>query len=126
MSDSQEIIFKVKRIYAPPSPQDGVRILVDRLWPRGISKDQASIDEWMKEIAPSPDLRKWFGHRPERFAEFAKLYERELEEDPSHIPLVRRLLETAADRPVTLIYSAKDPIHNHAVVLQKWLNRQGG
>jgi uncharacterized protein YeaO (DUF488 family) len=72
----------VKRIYDAPSPEDGVRILVDRLWPRGISKERAAVNEWMKEIAPSTELCKWFGHQPERFDEFSARYERELEGDP--------------------------------------------
>ena len=74
--------FAIKRVYDPPAPGDGVRVLVDRLWPRGLAREQAAIDEWMKDIAPSPALRVWFGHRPDRFAEFAGAYERELAEDP--------------------------------------------
>nr|WP_052835970.1 DUF488 family protein [Thermobacillus composti] len=102
----------------------GVRILVDRLWPRGVSKDAASIDEWMKEIAPSPELRTSFSHRPERFEEFASSYERELSEDPLRLGLADRICETARGQTVTLVYAAKDPIHNHAVVLRDWLKRR--
>lgn len=126
MTNVQESGFKIKRIFDPPLPEDGVRILVDRLWPRGVSKEQASIDEWMKEIAPSHELRQWFGHQPERFAEFSERYERELEEDPARSRLAERLLGMAAGQTVTLIYSAKDPIHNQAVVLQNWLSRRRG
>lgn len=83
VSDADNLPVSVKRVYDPPAPEDGVRVLVDRLWPRGLSREKAAIDEWMKDIAPSPELRVWFGHRPERFAEFAAAYERELAEDPA-------------------------------------------
>ncbi|KTD87038.1 DUF488 domain-containing protein [Paenibacillus etheri] len=111
----------LKRIYEPAAPEDGYRILVDRLWARGISKQQASIDEWMKEIAPSPELRKWFGHMPERFAAFSDRYIRELEEDPARGRLAATISERVFKQDVTLVYAAKDPIHNHANVLYKWL-----
>jgi uncharacterized protein YeaO (DUF488 family) len=124
MSETNRPSIQIKRVYESPSPEDGVRILIDRLWPRGISKEQASIDEWMKEIAPSPELRTWFGHRPERFAEFAENYERELSEDPTRIGLADRICELAVQQNVTLVYAAKDPVHNHAVVLQRWLHRR--
>lgn len=124
MSGTNRPAIRIKRVYEPPAPEDGVRILVDRLWPRGVSKEQASIDEWMKEIAPSPELRTWFGHRPERFAEFAAGYERELAEDPVRLRLADRICETALRQPVTLVYAAKDPVHNHAVVLRDWLKRR--
>lgn len=114
--------IRIKRIYEPPSPEDGVRILVDRLWPRGVSKEQASIDEWMKDIAPSPALRAWFGHRPERFAEFAEKYGQELSEDPARRELAERIAGMAVRTNVTLVYAAKDPVHNHAAVLHRWLN----
>jgi len=114
----------VKRIYDPPSPEDGVRILVDRLWPRGISKEQAAVDEWMREIAPSPELRTWFGHRPERFQAFSESYEQELAADPVRIELADRICRMAAANHVTLLYAAKDPVHNHAVVLHRWLSRR--
>ena len=123
MTEINRSTIRIKRIYEPPSPEDGVRILVDRLWPRGITKEQASIDEWMKEIAPSAELRTWFGHRPERFAEFAERYKRELSEEPRR-GLVNRISETAVKKNVTLVYAAKDPVHNHAIVLQDWLNRR--
>ena len=123
MTEINRSTIRIKRIYEPPSPEDGVRILVDRLWPRGITKEQASIDEWMKEIAPSAELRTWFGHRPERFAEFAERYKRELSEEPRR-GLVNRISETAVQKNVTLVYAAKDPVHNHAIVLQDWLNRR--
>ncbi|GIN11830.1 hypothetical protein J26TS2_16970 [Shouchella clausii] len=120
-NEENRITIDVKRIYETPSPEDGVRILVDRLWPRGVSKERAAIDEWMKEIAPSPELRIWFSHRPERFASFAKKYELELAQDPIRYERAVRIWEMAVQKPVTLVYAAKDPVHNHANVLRDWL-----
>lgn len=120
-TEENRFAVRVKRIYEPPAPEDGIRILVDRLWPRGISKEQAAIDEWMKDIAPSPALRTWFGHRPERFAEFSKQYEQELSLDPARCALAQRICELALRSNVTLVYAAKDPVHNHAVVLLRWI-----
>lgn len=114
--------IRVKRIYEPPSSEDGVRILVDRIWPRGISKERAAVSEWMKEIAPSPELCMWFSHQSERFAEFSDRYERELAEDPIHTELVDRICGMAVDKNVTLLYASKDPVHNHANILQRWLS----
>jgi uncharacterized protein YeaO (DUF488 family) len=116
--------IRMKRIYDPPSTEDGVRILVDRLWPRGISKERAAVHEWMKDIAPSAELCKWFGHQPERFDEFSARYERELAEDPLRNELVDRICSMAAEQNVTLVYAAKDSVHNQAIVLQRWLNRR--
>jgi uncharacterized protein YeaO (DUF488 family) len=116
--------ISVKRIYDPPSPEDGVRILVDRFWPRGISKERAAVDAWMKDIAPSSELCKWFGHRPERFAEFTERYERELAEDPIRNELADRICGIAVEKNVTLVYAAKDAVHNQAIVLQRWLTRR--
>ncbi|MEK4058184.1 MULTISPECIES: DUF488 domain-containing protein [Paenibacillus] len=113
--------LRLKRIYEEAEPEDGYRILVDRLWPRGISKQEAAIDEWMKEIAPSPELRKWFGHEPGRFAGFASSYIKELEEDPERGRLAAKLDELVLEQEVTLVYGAKDPVHNHANVLLEWL-----
>lgn len=113
--------LRLKRIYEEAEPEDGYRILVDRLWPRGISKQKAAIDEWMKEIAPSPELRKWFGHEPERFAGFTSSYIRELEEDPERGRLAAKIDELVLEQGVTLVYGAKDPVHNHANVLLEWL-----
>ncbi|TPF93039.1 hypothetical protein BG22_08190 [Bifidobacterium sp. UTBIF-78] len=109
----------IKRIYDEPSPQDGYRILVDRLWPRGVSKERAALDLWMKAIAPSPELRRWFGHDPERFDEFAEQYRRELDANTEAVDELERVcLEHDA---VTLLYAAKDPIVNHAAVLREYL-----
>jgi len=108
-----------KRAYDPPSPQDGLRVLVDRLWPRGLSKDKAALDHWMKELAPTTALRKWFDHRPERFAEFKRRYDEELQ----HNPAVPDALAQMGRRKVTLVYGARDPAINHAVVLADFLTR---
>lgn len=105
----------IKRVYEPPSPKDGTRILVDRLWPRGVSKAKAALDGWNKDVAPSPRLRKWFDHRPERFADFTKRYLVEL----AHNPAVAELRTLKGK--VTLVYGARDPAINHAVVLAKVL-----
>ncbi|MBB6284681.1 DUF488 domain-containing protein [Geobacillus subterraneus] len=115
--------FQVKRIYERYDASDGTRILVDRLWPRGVSKAEAHIDRWMKEIAPSPELRQWFGHRRERFAEFARKYEWELAADETKRALVGELRSLSGT--VTLLYAANDERHNHAVVLCEFLRRMG-
>jgi len=108
----------IKRIYEKPSPDDGVRVLVDRLWPRGVSKEEASLDEWLKDIAPSTGLREWFDHKPERFAEFSQKYEHELSINRA-VDVLKSLLKKHAT--VTLLYGAKDPQINHAVVLQHYI-----
>jgi len=105
----------IKRIYDEPSSKDGYRILVDRLWPRGISKVDANIDEWNKEIAPSTDLRKWFDHKEERFVEFARLYREELLTKEEEL---NRLRTIAKKNKITLLYGAKDPRLNQAIVLR--------
>jgi uncharacterized protein YeaO (DUF488 family) len=108
-------MLTIKRIYEPPAGEDGLRILVDRLWPRGVSKEAAALDLWLKEVAPTPELRTWFGHEPERFEEFSARYRAELESNPA----LERLLEAARDADsVTLLYAARDPECNHAVVLR--------
>jgi uncharacterized protein YeaO (DUF488 family) len=124
MSDVNRHAIRIKRVYEPPAPEDGLRLLVDRLWPRGVTKEQAAIDEWMKDIAPSPELRTWFRHRPERFEDFTHGYERELSEDPVRLGLADRICDEARRRTVTLVYAAKDPVHNHAFVLRNWLERR--
>ncbi|HTJ55525.1 MAG TPA: DUF488 domain-containing protein [Nitrosospira sp.] len=110
--------IKLKRAYDPPEPTDGVRILVDRLWPRGVKKEDAAIDEWMKDIAPSTDLRKWFGHDPERWEEFCERY---AEEVSRHSDQLRQLRELAHKGPITLVYSAHDEAHNDAVALRNFI-----
>jgi uncharacterized protein YeaO (DUF488 family) len=109
---------KIKRIYGPPSPSDGYRVLVDRLWPRGISREKAALDDWAKDIAPTPELRERFDYRPERFAEFKRQYKQQLN-GSSAWKLIRRQLKR---RRVTLLYGAKDPEINHAIVLMTLLN----
>jgi uncharacterized protein YeaO (DUF488 family) len=111
----------LKRIYEPPSPADGRRILVDRLWPRGVSKARAHIDVWMKDVAPSTELRRWFDHRPERWLEFRRRYIVELKSNPD----LRTLRDMAAAEPVTLLYAARDTTHNEAAVLAELLKPRG-
>ena len=106
---------KLKRAYEPPAAEDGVRVLVDRLWPRGVSKEHAALDLWMKEIAPSTELRKWFGHDPERWEEFCRRYVEELH---GNAELVSQLRSLARKGPITLVYSAHDEVHNDAIVLR--------
>jgi uncharacterized protein YeaO (DUF488 family) len=110
--------ISLKRAYEPPSPEDGLRVLVDRLWPRGLRKADASIDRWLKEIAPSTELRRWFGHDPARWEEFQLRYRRELS---THQELLSELRALAREGPLTLVYSAHDEDHNDAVVLRDTL-----
>ncbi len=114
--------FKIKRVYETAVADDGYRLLADRLWPRGISKANAAIDEWNKEIAPSPELRKWFDHRPERFDKFREAYEQEL---LLHKNELNRLRTLAAGTTVCLLYGAKSTTINHAVVLLNVLMKGG-
>mgnify|MGYP001083431149 CR=1 FL=1 len=110
--------FRVKRIYEPPADDDGFRVLVDRLWPRGMPKEGAAVDLWLKDVAPSTELRKEFNHRPERFAEFTDHYRLELDSNPA----VEALLELAAGHPqVTLLYAARNTEENNARVLLEYL-----
>jgi uncharacterized protein YeaO (DUF488 family) len=115
-------MFKVKRIYVAGEPDDGYRVLVDRIWPRGVSKEKAHVDLWMKEIAPSDRLRKWFGHDPRRWAEFRKRYRGELEKNPGLAGDLRSLEKT--HRTVTLVYSARDEQHNQAVALRNFITER--
>jgi uncharacterized protein YeaO (DUF488 family) len=105
----------VKRIYDPPAPSDGFRVLVDRLWPRGLSKDAAAFDKWVKDIAPSAELRRWFGHEPAPWNEFRQRYAKELNQRQN---LLDDLRERARQGPITLVYSARDETHNNAVALR--------
>ena len=115
---TEDGMVRIKRIYDPPAPADGTRVLVDRLWPRGLAKDEARIDEWLKEIAPSDELRKWFGHDPARWEEFRERYRRELE---ARTEILDRLRALAGKGTVTLLFAAKDEKHNNAVVLKELL-----
>jgi uncharacterized protein YeaO (DUF488 family) len=111
---------KLKRAYERPAADDGSRVLVDRLWPRGLKKATARIDHWFKDIAPSTELRKWFGHDPERWDEFRRRYATELKQHADQLAEIREL---ARRGPVTLVYAAKDEQHNDAVVLRTVLTR---
>ncbi|MFA6148217.1 MAG: DUF488 family protein [bacterium] len=111
-------MIRTKRIYAPPERTDGARILVDRLWPRGVSKTAARIDEWRKELAPSNDLRKWFGHDPSKWEEFQSRYRDELEIG-GKMEELRILGERAKGEAFTLVYAARDEERNNAAVLRK-------
>lgn len=107
-------------MYEEPDERDGCRILVDRLWPRGLTKVQAKVDVWLRDIAPSTDLRKWFSHDPEKWDEFQRRYLEELQRKPEQVEL---LLHELKKGPVTLLYGAKDELHNEAVILQQLLLR---
>jgi uncharacterized protein YeaO (DUF488 family) len=114
--------YRIKRIYEPYDEGDGARVLVDRIWPRGISKEKARLDRWMKDIAPSRALCDWFGHDPERFGEFRRQYEEELSDERA-APLLEELRSLARGGIVTLLYGARDEKHNQAVVLLDDLTR---
>ncbi len=113
-----KMTVKIKRVYEKPDKEDGVRILVDRLWPRGLTKEKAGADLWLKDIAPSTELRKWFDHDPEKWGEFKKRYLSELQENKD---AVSQLKEQIRKHPVTLLYGAKDEEHNEALVLKNYL-----
>lgn len=113
-------MIKLKRVYEAPAKEDGTRILVDRLWPRGLTKEKAKVDLWLKDIAPSTELRKWFAHDPAKWSEFQTRYKAELKHNPEPVALLKK---EAAKGPVTLLYGAKDEQHNEAIVLQKLLNK---
>jgi uncharacterized protein YeaO (DUF488 family) len=112
---------RVRRVYAEPEHDDGTRVLVDRLWPRGLSKDKAYLDEWCKQIAPSTELRKWYGHDPERFAEFRRRYRTELGE-PERADTLARLRDLAKERPLTLLTATRQPEISEAEVLAELLS----
>ncbi len=110
--------LRLKRAYEPVAADDGTRVLIDRLWPRGVRKADAAIDLWLKDIAPSAELRKWFGHEPDRWAEFRRRYTAEIQAKPA---VFAQLRELALQGPLTLVYSARDEEHNDAVVLRELL-----
>ena len=111
---------RLKRAYEPPAASDGYRVLIDRLWPRGVSRSRAELDEWARELAPSTELRQWFGHEPSRFEEFRRRYTEELRQQRPRIADLRR---RAREGTVTLVYSAHDSDHNDAVVLADVVRR---
>lgn len=113
----------LKRVYEPCDESDGFRILVDRLWPRGISKEAAKLTAWQKEAAPSPELRKWFCHKPELFEEFRTKYIEELRTDAQKQEIINEIITLTSKGRVTLLYGAKEPVYNHAIVLQEELKR---
>jgi len=110
--------IQIKRIYEPPASTDGFRVLVDRLWPRGVSKQDAALDLWLKEVAPTTELRNWFDHIPERFDEFTTRYQAELDSNPA-VGQLREVI--ASEKTVTLLFGAKNETMNQAVVLQQYL-----
>ncbi|HJZ80690.1 MAG TPA: DUF488 domain-containing protein [Pyrinomonadaceae bacterium] len=113
-------MIRLKRVYETLSKDDGERILVERLWPRGLTKQQAKVDLWLKEVAPSAELRKWFGHDPAKWDEFRRRYEKELKSKNDLIELLKRKAEEGA---ITLLYAARDEEHNSAVVLKQFLQK---
>ena len=110
--------LRLKRAYEPAEASDGYRVLVDRLWPRGLSKERAQIDEWAKELAPSTELRQWFGHAPSRWKEFARDYRAELEASPAGREVVTRLQD---EERITLVYAAHDEAHCHPLIWRDYL-----
>ena len=113
--------LKIKRVYDPPSGDDGARILVDRLWPRGLSKEKAQLALWLREVAPSNELRKWFGHEPEKWPEFRRRFQAEIKANPTAFA---RLTEQVKQGPATLVYAAADQEHNNARVLAELLGKK--
>jgi uncharacterized protein YeaO (DUF488 family) len=112
---------QIKRVYEEPSTSDGKRILIDRLWPRGLTKEKAKVDLWLKDIAPSTELRQWFGHDPSKWNEFKKRYHDELKKNRE---IIVKLVEQLKTGKVTLVYGAKDEEHNDAVVLKEYLEKK--
>jgi uncharacterized protein YeaO (DUF488 family) len=112
------LMIRVKRVYETPSRKDGIRILVDRLWPRGLTKERAAVNLWLKDVAPSAELRKWFGHEPTKWNQFQTRYRKELSKNKE---VLAQLRQKANDRTVTLVYGARDEEHNEALVLKRIL-----
>ena len=112
-------MVQLKRVYEKPAKADGLRILVDRLWPRGLTKERAAVDEWLKELAPSTELRKWFAHDPDKWKEFQSRYRKELQEQKEALSLLK---EKSKEQTMTLVYGARDEEHNEAVVLKQVLD----
>jgi uncharacterized protein YeaO (DUF488 family) len=111
-------MIKLKRVYESPSPEDGLRILVDRLWPRGLTKERAAVDLWVKDVAPSTELRKWFGHDPDKWKQFQIRYKKELRENKEALKVLKQKIK---GHIVTLVYGARDEEHNEALVLKQIL-----
>jgi uncharacterized protein YeaO (DUF488 family) len=119
---AKKATIRLKRAYEEPSKDDGTRILVERLWPRGLSKDRAAIDLWLKEVAPSADLRKWYGHDPAKWEEFRRRYRAELDAKRKVLDDLKRRLK---EGPVTFVFAARDEAHNSALLLREYLESQG-
>jgi uncharacterized protein YeaO (DUF488 family) len=117
------ILFQLKRIYETATEQDGKRILIDRLWPRGLSKEKAQIDEWVKEVAPSHELRKWFHQHRDQYLDFKEMYIKELQREDRQNSILK-LVKMSEQNTVTLLYATKDPVRNHAAVLKEFLEKQ--
>ena len=113
--------LRIKRVYEEPEANDGQRILVDRLWPRGLTKEKAKVDLWLKDIAPSTELRKWFGHDPEKWRSFRERYQTELKHHADQLVLISSEIKEGT---VTLVYGARDQVHNEAVVLKQFLEKK--
>jgi uncharacterized protein YeaO (DUF488 family) len=116
-------VVHLKRVYEAPSKKDGLRVLVERLWPRGLTKDRAAVDLWLKDVAPSPELRKWFGHDPDRWDQFQERYRKELQTNKDAVHLLQ---EKSKKGTVTLVFAARDEEHNGAVVLKKFMQGHRG
>ncbi len=119
--ESLNMTLRIKRIYEPPAAQDGTRILVDRLWPRGVSREEAHVHAWLKEIAPSAELRRWFGHDPDKWDAFRRRYLEELESNPAAVEELKRQIGQST---ATLLYGARDREHNNALVLRDFIDGQ--
>lgn len=113
--------IKIKSVYEPPLKKDGCRILVDRLWPRGVTKEEVAFDAWAKQLAPSTGLRKWYGHDPDLWEEFRKRYKLELQKNEAVVPFIETY---KSNKMITLLFAAKDKAHVHALVLQEFLEKQ--
>jgi len=116
-------MIRLKRVYEDPSPDDGFRVLVERLWPRGVTKQRAALDLWLRDVAPSAELRQWFGHDAAKWLGFRERYWAELEDKPDQLTVLQ---EKAATGTVTLVYAARDEEHNSALLLKEFLERQHG
>ena len=116
-------MVRLKRVYEAPRAEDGFRVLVDRLWPRGLSKPKARVNLWLKEVAPSDSLRRWFAHDPKKWPQFQRRYREELKKAPAALEALRSLKQK--ENPLTLLYAAQDPVRNNAVVLAELLRRSG-
>lgn len=121
---SRSAQVRIKRVYDTPAPEDGTRVLVDRLWPRGLTRERARVDHWLKDVSPSAELRVWYGHAPERAAEFRRRYKEELEREPGRSAFAA-LRELMREGPITFVYAAKDTERNNAAALREMVTGEG-